>query len=344
VGTLIQIARRWGIQISFYMDDTLLRAPSFNQGLEDTQLVGNLIQQAGFLLHGDKSVQKPTQQIKYLGFIIGSVSMQLSLPEYKVKRLRQAVKKALRELQNGRQLTVRITAKTIGFVVSALPPTVYGKAHYRALEFAKLDRLQAQQFNFDAQFQWPESCHDDLQWWASPQNVFPASFQVRKPTTTSTTDASLTAGWGAIWGNQEVHGAWENDERRIDELELRVVLQAIETFSILQAGQHILLRCDNTTAVAYVNNMGGQIFRLNRVAKTIWEKLEANNAFMTAVYIATNENPADALTRGVTSRKRMLDTEVCLNPEIFRSLLPEGPFTPQINWFASDLNAQLPRF
>ncbi len=343
VGTLIQLARRWGIQISFYMDDTLLRAPSFNQGLRDTRLVGNLFQQAGFLLHGDKSVQTPTQQVKYLGFIIDSITMTLSLPDDKVKRLRQAVKKALRELQNGRRLTVRIAAKTIGFVVSALPATVYGKAHYRQLEFAKLDQLQTQGFNFDAPFTWPESCREDLLWWASPQNIFAATFQVQEHTTTLTTDASLT-GWGAIWGDHEVHGAWENDDRRIDELELRAVLQAIETLPILQTGQRILLRCDNTTAVAYVNNMGGRIFRLNRVAKRIWEKLEATNTFMTAVYIPTDENPADALTRGVTSRKRMLDTEVSLNPEIFRSLLHAGPFTPTVDWFASDLNAQLPRF
>jgi hypothetical protein len=343
VGTLVQLARRWGVEISFYMDDTLLRAPSFIRGLADTQLVGNLFQQAGFLLHGDKSVPTPTQQIKYLGFLIDSVSMCLSLPPEKVKRLRQAVKKALRELHNGRRLTIRIAAKTIGFVVSALPATVYGKAHYRALEFAKLDQLQAQNFNFDASFQWPDSCREDLQWWASPSNVFSASFQVLPTTTTLTTDASLT-GWGAIWGLNEVHGAWENDERRIDELELRAVLQAIETFPILTAGQRILLECDNTTAVAYVNNMGGRIFRLNRVAKKIWDRLEAAGAFMKAVYIATGENPADALTRGVTSRKRMLDTEVQLNPTIFHSIHTAGPFVPVVDWFASDSNHQLPQF
>jgi hypothetical protein len=223
VGTLVQLARRWGIQLSFYMDDTLLRAPSFLKGTEDTQLVGNLFQQAGFLLHDAKSVQVPTQQIKYLGFIIDSQTMCLSLPEDKTKRLRAAVKKALRELQNGRRLTVRIAAKTIGFVVSALPATTYSKAHYRALEFAKLDQLQAGNFHFDAAFRWPESCREDLLWWASPNTEFKASFQVLEPTTTLTTDTLLT-GWGAIWEDNEVHGAWENDERRIDELELRAVL------------------------------------------------------------------------------------------------------------------------
>jgi hypothetical protein len=343
VGVLVQLARRWGIQLSYYMDDTLLRAPAFAQAAADTQLVGNLFQQAGFLLHRDKSVTTPTQQIKYLGFIIDSVTMCLSLPDEKVKRLRTAAKKALRELNNQRVLTVRIAAKTVGFVVSSLPATVYGKAHYRSLEFAKIDQLQAANNSFDGTFTWPEQCREDLEWWANPDNVFSASFKRLPPTTTLTTDASLE-GWGALWGTQEVHGAWENDDRRIDELELRAVLQALETFPIATPGQRIHLRCDNTTAVAYVNNMGGRIFRLNRVAKEIWRILEDANAFMQATYIPTGDNPADALTRGVTSRKRMLDTEVQLNPSIFLQLRTAGPFCPQIDWFASNANAQLPRF
>ncbi len=100
---------------------------------------------------------------------------------------------------------------------------------------------------------------EDLVWWADPTRVFSASFEELPYTTTLTTDASLE-GWGVLWNGQEVHGAWENDKRRIDELELRAVLQALETMPIASDGQRILLRCDNTTAVAYLNNMGGQNF------------------------------------------------------------------------------------
>jgi hypothetical protein len=343
VGVLVQLARRWGVQISFYMDDTLLRAPSFLTAKANTQLVGNLFQQAGFLLHGDKSVSEPTQVIKYLGFLIDSVRMCLSLPQDKVKRLQTTVRKALRELNKQRTLTVRIAAKTIGFVVSSIPATTYGKAHYRELEFAKTFQLLQGQNNFDAPFQWPEDCREDLEWWASPSNSFTASFERKPHTTTLITDASLE-GWGAIWEGQQRHGAWENDNRHIDELELRAVLQALEAFPILRSQPRILLRCDNTTAVAYVNNMGGRVFRLNQIARKIWALLEGANAFMEAVYIPTDENPADELTRGVTSRHRMLDSEVKLNPVVLTKLLQEGPFRPEIDWFASDKNHQFPRF
>ncbi len=214
----------------------------------------------------------------------------------KAAKLRATVKKAIRELNKGRILTIRIVEKTVGFIVAALPATVYRKAHYRSLEFAKVDQLHRAADNFDGRFQWPEQCRTDLVWWASPVNRFKASFELLPTTTTLTTDASLE-GWGAIWNSQEVHGAWENDERHIDELELRAVLQALETLPIVSPNQRILLCCDNTTAVAYVNNMGGRIYRLNRVARQIWLLLEQANAFMQAVYIPTGDNPADALTQ-----------------------------------------------
>jgi hypothetical protein len=118
----------------------------------------------------------------------------------------------------------------------------------------------------------------------------------------------------------------------------------LEALPIVNPGARIRLNCDNTTAVAYVNNMGGRIKRLDRVATRIWELLERGQAYMTAVYVPTDENPADALTRGVTSRKRMLDTEVQINPRIIREIVHSGPFLPQIDWFASDVNAQFPRF
>jgi hypothetical protein len=210
VGVLVQLACRWGIKISFYMDDTLLRAPSWQVAYQNHILFGNLLQQAGFLLHADKSVSEPTQQIKYLGFILDSTDLTISLPVEKVARLQQATRKALREMDSKRVLTVRIAAKTIGFIISSLPTTLYGKAHYRRLEFAKLDALSAHAFNFDAPFQWPESAREDLLWWSSPSRQFKASFQSVACTTTLTTDASLE-GWGAISKKGEVFGAWEDE-------------------------------------------------------------------------------------------------------------------------------------
>ncbi len=157
------------------------------------------------------------------------------------------------------------------------------------------------------------------------------------------TDASLE-GWGAIWKHQRIYGGWEKEELRIDELELQTVLFALQSFPILQEHKVISVRCDNTVAVAYLNHMGGRIPRLDKIARKIWHYLEDNKAFILATYIPTDINPADELTRGLVSRAQVRDIEVQLNPTVFHQLKSQGPFQPVIDWFASSLNSQLPRF
>jgi hypothetical protein len=112
----------------------------------------------------------------------------------------------------------------------------------------------------------------------------------------------------------------------------------------VSSGTVIQLWCDNQVAVAYIRNMGGRVERLDRVAREIWSKLEARDVFMLLSYINTKVNPADALTRGVSNKKQLLDCEVQLKPEIFQWLIQQGPFEPDVDWFASSVNAQLPRY
>jgi hypothetical protein len=159
------------------------------------------------------------------------------------------------------------------------------------------------------------------------------------------TDASLE-GWGTICGDQEIFGPWDSDFKNpIDELELLNVLYAIHCWSEeWTLGSTIQLWCDNQVAVAYVKNMGGRVDRLDHIAKQIWQELECRDLFMIASYVNTKENPADALMRGISSKKQLLDCEVQLNPSVFSWVVEQGPFVPSVDWFASSVNAQLSRF
>jgi hypothetical protein len=97
-------------------------------------------------------------------------------------------------------------------------------------------------------------------------------------------------------------------------------------------------------AVAYIKNMGGRINRLDLIARRIWLELEERELFIIPAYINTKENPADALTRGVSSKRQLLDCEVRLNPSVFQWLIEQGPVVPEVDWFALSVNTQLPRF
>lgn len=75
------------------------------------------------------------------------------------------------------------------------------------------------------------------------------------------TDAS-SLGWvggGAVYGDQEVGRRWTTLEStsHINILELQAAFFALKSFCKETTKGHVQLQIDNTTAVAYINNMGG---------------------------------------------------------------------------------------
>jgi hypothetical protein len=317
----------------------------FEKTLRDHQCFGNLLQLAGFLLHADKSVKIPVQRIEHLGFIIDSRTMLLEVPEVKENSIRVAIKNLIRDIQLRKQISIRQVARVIGLIVSILPAVKYGKLHYRALERAKIAAL-AGSGDFERKCRWPRWCLDDLKWWRASPRGWKNSFESKVPTITVITDASLQ-GWGAIWDDREIFGPWESEcEDRIDELlELMAILFAVECWADeWPTGSVIQLWCDNQVGVSYIQNMGGRVNRLDSIAKRIWHELERRDLFIIASYVNTHENPADALTRGIASKKQLLDCEVQLNPRYFEELKSLGPFVPEVDWFATSVNTQLTRF
>jgi hypothetical protein len=289
MAVLVHLAQSWGIQVSYYLDDTLICAPNPRSSTCDTQDFGSLLQAAGFLLHAKKSVQKPAHVIEYLGFVIDSRSMTVALPVLKRQRITNALQRAIKNLRARRKTTSWEAARVIGLLVLATLATRYGKAHYRTLEQAKLCALQEAGFEFNASIVWPKDCLDDLKWWLAKIPTCSTSFLEPQPTTTIVADASLE-GWGAIWQQDRIYGGWENEEPWINELELLAVLSALQSFLVTLEHQVIRVCCNNTVAVAYINHMGGRIPQLDRIAQKIWHLLILNlilskNLFLTASWV-----------------------------------------------------------
>jgi hypothetical protein len=166
MATIIRFARAAGIDVSFYLDDTLLRASQFAIAKRDLRVLGQLFQLAGFLLHEEKSVAEPTQEIKYLGFIINSRDMTIALPSEKSSKIRESLRQALRDADTHTPWTVRKAAQLIGWLLAALPATRYGAGHFRSLENAKKWALMDAANDYDAeQVIWSGPQRQDLQWW-----------------------------------------------------------------------------------------------------------------------------------------------------------------------------------
>lgn len=146
----------------------------------------------------------------------------------------------------------------------------------------------------------PAYIKDDLNWWK--QNLKDARKQIKTMNFKMEifTDASMT-GWGAFCEGKKDHGLWsfEKSKLHINQLELKAALLALKCFASNVSNCEILLRIDNTTAMAYINRMGGvKVDYLHTNAKQLWEWCERRKLWIFSEYIASKENKeADTLSR-----------------------------------------------
>ena len=93
----------------------------------------DLFSKLGFVLHPVKSVLKPVQVLIFLGFVLDSVNMTVSLTQEKI----QGIKEKCNKMMTLTELPIWELASFIGLLVSSLPGVLYGPLFYRHLEMEK---------------------------------------------------------------------------------------------------------------------------------------------------------------------------------------------------------------
>jgi len=180
----------------------------------------------------------------------------------------------------------------------------------------------------------PSYLQTDFSWWITIFSDTNQSNKIRSGRFVREifSDASLS-GWGAACGKSHTHGWWSESEQafHINTLELKAAFNALRCFAADLRDCDILLRIDNTTALAYINKYGSiQFPHLSAIAREIWRWCEDRNIFIFASYIASLENSiADAESR-ITDP----DTEWSLSDRAFYKVSKFfGPF--EVDLFAS---------
>ena len=86
---VVAFLRKRGIKLIIYLDDLLIISSSPEILLAQFNLIHNLFQILGLVINEIKSQTTPTQEIVFLGFHLSSVEMTISLPQEKMKRIKQ---------------------------------------------------------------------------------------------------------------------------------------------------------------------------------------------------------------------------------------------------------------
>ena len=318
-----------------YIDDTWLTSEDYNSCVNNIAETITLLDRLGFVIHPEKSILIPTQEITFLGFIFNSANMTLKLtPERALK-----LKTACLETLEAATPHIRDVARLLGLMTSSFPGVMYGALHYRALEMGKTCALKQNKGNFDRPMTLSSEAKSDIQWWIDSISEAYNPVHHGDPDIIMTTDASLL-GWGACLDGMTTGGRWNPDEAThdINYLEMLAVLFALQSFSDKVSAKHIKLMVDNTTAVATINQMGTCHSNLNnKLVQKIWEWCILHRVWLTVAHIPGKSNTeADRESR--LTRK---ETEWCLDRSIYSAVIQKLDVTPDIDLFASRLNHQL---
>lgn len=331
--------RQNSIDCVYYLDDSVIFANSADECLRHTNYALDLLTKAGFFIHFGKSVLQPSHRLTFLGFVVDSTSMMIFLPNVKVEKLRSCAE----ELIHIQTLTIERLAQVIGFLVSCLPAFPFGKLHYRSLEFLKIEGLRSGSYHSKVTLS--ETAKSDLQWWQCNAHKSGCPIRALEYSTELRTDASLR-GYGAFFNGQSIGSRWTSDElmkygHSINCLELHAVYLAINAFSKSLVRLNVCIRVDNTTAVSYINAMGGTHSVLcNEIAISIWNLALSLQLGIHATHIPGVENiEADHASRFFRD-----DVEIMLNCCIFKSICSDLDLYPTVDLFATRHNRQLPIF
>ena len=123
------------IVVSGYIDDFFTKDHTSEGCFNNVMSIAELFDRLGFVVHPDKSVLVPTQEITILGSVINSRKVSVKLTPQKEKNLKRLVN----QLFSMKNPSIRLLAKVIGTIV--FPAVKYAPLYYRALENDKIRAL-----------------------------------------------------------------------------------------------------------------------------------------------------------------------------------------------------------
>lgn len=321
-----------GIRASIYIDDLLLIDKCRNSLISSVNYTTGLLENLGFTVNREKSVLFPTRRIQHLGFVLDSANMNLSLPHDKVSNLQTFIN----ELLMDKHLTIRKVAKLTGVLVSCCKGTRWGRMFYRDIDRDKVLALKVNLGNFDSTLELSDKAKDNINWWLESESLDPCPLNMNRPSMHLQADASL-AGWGCanVLAKKSTGGRWNEAESQlhINVLELKAAWLGVQSFCSKLSNACIHIELDNTTAIGYINNMGGTKANLDHLAKDFWHWLRNRDLYIVASHIPGVDN-------SIADRKSRVfhdPTEWALHSSAF-DLIVDKLGRPDVDLFASRLN------
>ncbi len=332
--------RQMGHFILGYIDDFFLKAKDKDKCFKAVRAAIELLHRLGFTIHPSKSQFEPSTVIVFLGFVIDSIEMTVTLTTEKKEKFLVLLKEVLSKTR----VKIRMVASLVGKMVSSLPATLYGPLYYRNVEVNKNMALKKNCGNYEKYMYLSEDAKSDVRWWIKNVPTMYAPIQWPPITKEIFTDAAGKNGWGAnIVGVPPIGGPWSEDQvdLHINVKEMVAILYGLRSFVDRLKGHHVRVMCDNTTAVFVLNKMGtSKSNECNEMAKQIWEFCKENDMFITSAHIPGVEN----VVADRASRKDYEQSEWMLCKDLFQQAVMHFDFIVDLDCFATQANTQVQNY
>ena len=329
--TLVFLRTRFGVLVVAYIDDILIQAPDELTCRLHTELTILLLQCLGFGVSFEKSSLEPATTVAHLGLIWDSVAMTVSLPEEKVAKIRSRAE----ELLAAGECTADALRSLLGTLESTRIVTAQAPLHYRFLQQVMPSYLAGGVFPGKRRLVFGAGARADLEWWATTAATPPHTVASLRPPAASRafkTDASGLVGWGGH--STEGHytqGTWSEEQQSWHINRKEIAAARLTLLELMEDGDRVTVGIDSTTAVAFINKMGGtRSLTLCKEALSLWRLVLERRGWVTAYWLPREENEqADML-----SKTSVQYWDFGLQPEVAEQLWSRW-FAPQVDLFAS---------
>ena len=204
--------RALSFKVLVFLDDWILAARTRLLCLKQSRFLVNFLQKLGFRINLEKSSLVPSQIKEWLGFIIDSRSMTISLPQRKIDNL---IEKA-RVLKGKMRVTLRKISQFLGLCNSSKSAVLQAPLRYRSIQrlFIRNLRMLLNPFQLDyltvVTLDTPSI--QDLDWWIQEMK-FNCTRKIcpPQPNVLISTDSSDFA-WGAIQNQVKIQGLWRDSQ------------------------------------------------------------------------------------------------------------------------------------
>ncbi|CAJ0968537.1 unnamed protein product [Ranitomeya imitator] len=135
MAAVMAILHSRGVVMLPYLDDLLIKGPSFQACESSVHITLDSLSRLGWLINLDKSSPVPARRISFLGMILDTSRGLVLLPRSKAQALQQGA----RTLCHPRPRTIRFAMKILGKMVAAIEAVPFAQLHLRPLQQALLD-------------------------------------------------------------------------------------------------------------------------------------------------------------------------------------------------------------